>query len=231
MTGTRVLHPRLSPRRAGARATTWWGKAWIRAVEEAADGGAALPRSRALARSGQVGQLSAEPGRLWAGVVDGDDVWTVEVRLPVLADAEREAFVEAVAAESGRVAALLGGELPIALVEHAEEAGVELFPYGGELDTTCTCHAWHDPCLHALAVLQQAAWLLDGDPLLLVHLRGLDREDLLARLHRRRVLAAVTDLEVEADPDLDEGLDAVLRARRVLELLQEDPDSPIDHLT
>ena len=31
-----VLRPRVAPRRSTARATTWWGKAWIRAVEEAA---------------------------------------------------------------------------------------------------------------------------------------------------------------------------------------------------
>ena len=31
-----VLHARLAPRRSAVRATTWWGKAWVRAVEEAA---------------------------------------------------------------------------------------------------------------------------------------------------------------------------------------------------
>ncbi len=39
-----------------------------------------------------------------------------------------EALVETVAAEAGRIAALLAGDLPHALVEHAEEAGVELLP-------------------------------------------------------------------------------------------------------
>ena len=56
--------------------------------------------------------------------------------VPVLADEERRALVEVVAAEAGRVAALLAGELPFDLVEHAEEAGVELLPYGGELAAT-----------------------------------------------------------------------------------------------
>jgi hypothetical protein len=38
----RVTHPRLRPRRGGGRATTWWGKAWVRACEESAYGEAAM---------------------------------------------------------------------------------------------------------------------------------------------------------------------------------------------
>lgn len=219
---TRVLHPRLAPRRQSVRATSWWGKAWVRAVEEAADHDRELVRSRTVARSGQVGQITVEAGRLFAAVIDGDDVRTVTVTLPVLDDDGVDALVEAVAAESGRVAALLAGDLPITLVEHAEEAGVELLPYGGELDATCTCRSWADPCVHALAVLQQVAWLMDADPLVLLQLRGLDRDTLLARLHART--------PAEADDDLDEGLDAALRARRILELVDDDPDAPVGHL-
>ena len=94
------------------------------------------------------------------------------------------------AAEAGRVAALLAGDLPHTLVEHAEEAGVELLPYGGELGSTCTCDAWIDPCPHALAVMYQLAWLVEDDPFVLLHLRGLARDDLLARLHEPGRVAA-----------------------------------------
>lgn len=219
---SRVLHPRVPPRRQAARATAWWAKAWVRAVEEAAYAEADLRKARTLARSGRIGQITVDDGRLFAAVVDGDDVWTVTASLPVLDDGAVDALVETVAAEAGRIAALLAGELPFSLVEHAEEAGVELLPYGGELETGCSCASWADPCAHALAVLYQVAWLLDGDPLVLLQLRGLDRDSLLARLHARA--PTVTD-----DEDLDEGLDAAARATRVLELLEE-PDRPVDHL-
>lgn len=216
---TRVLHPRQSPRRAGS--TTWWGKAWVRAVEESAYDETDLRRARSLARSGRIGQVTVDDGSLYAAVIDGEEVWTVTVGVPLLADDDRTALVEAVAAESGRIAALLAGDLPFALVEHAEESGVELLPYGGELEAGCTCGAWTMPCAHALAVLQQVAWLVDDDPLVLFHLRGLGRDALLARLHARAPR--------DEDDDLDEGVDAALRARRVLELL-EDPGHPVDHL-
>ncbi|WP_243058403.1 SWIM zinc finger family protein [Nocardioides sp. SR21] len=205
-----VLHPRLAPRRSTARASTWWGKAWVRAIEEAAYAESDLVASRTLARGGHVGQISTEPGRFVASVEDRRGLWTVAGGIPVLEDAAVSALVETVAAESGRVAALLAGELPFTLVEHAEEAGVELLPYGGELSSTCTCDHWTDPCTHALAVLQQLTWLVEADPFVLLQLRGLPRDELLGRLHAR------TEPVEDADVDLDAAVEAALYAARLL---------------
>ena len=82
MTGT-VLHPRVAPRRGAARATTWWGKAWVRALEEASYAEADLRAARVLARGGQVGQVATSPGRYVASVEDARGLWTVEGTLPV----------------------------------------------------------------------------------------------------------------------------------------------------
>ena len=220
---TAVLHPRMAPRRRGARATTWWGKAWVRAVEEAAYAEADLVASRVLARGGRVGQVSTEPGRFVAAVEDPRGLWTVEGTIPVLDSADVDALVDCIAVESGRVAALLAGDLPHGLVEHAEEAGVELLPFGGELGATCTCEHWVDPCVHALAVLQQLAWLVEADPFVLLHLRGLPRDHLLARLHAR-----THQPEPEDDRDLDAALEAALYAARILsEVSEADPRGPV----
>lgn len=215
-----VLHPRVAPRRSTARAATWWGKAWVRAVEEAAYAEADLVAARSLARAGRVGRISTEPGRFVAAVEDPHGVWTVEGSLPVLDPRDVDALVEVVAAESGRIAALLAGELPHGLVEHAEEAGVELLPYGGELGASCSCDHWADPCVHALAVLQQLAWLVESDPFVLLQLRGLAREDLLARLHARTESTEPVDLlessGEDGSADLDAALEAALYAARLL---------------
>ncbi|WP_205471729.1 SWIM zinc finger family protein [Nocardioides sp. SYSU D00038] len=219
-----VVHPRQPPRR-GPWARRWWGKAWLRAVEEAAYHQEDLVAARTLARGGHVGQVLVEPGRYVASVDDADGLWTLSGSLPVLDDGSVDAFVEAVAAEAGRIAALLSGDLPHALVEHAEEAGVELLPYGGELGSACTCEAWADPCAHALAVLLQLTWLVEHDPFVLLHLRGVPREELLARLHERE---GSPDPDDAPPDDLDTGVDAALRAARALELLAEGRD--VDHL-
>lgn len=224
---TTVVHPRLPPRRGAARATTWWGRAWVRAVEEAAYDEEDLRVARRTARAGTVGGIRVEPGAAVAAVEDAGGLWAARLSVPVLDEEQAAALVETVAAEAGRVTALMAGDLPHTLVEHAEEAGVELLPYGGELGASCTCDAWADPCPHALAVLHQLAWLLDADPFVLLHLRGLPREELLARLHARRAERAPEPGgepggEPDLEADLDTAHDAALRAQRLLAALGGD---------
>jgi len=223
-----TTHPRLAARRGGGSGT-WWSKAVLRSVEEAAYSAEDLRRGRALARAGAVGAITVSDGAALAAVGEGQDVFTVEVTVPVLDDSDASAFTELVAAEAGRISALMAGELPHALVEAVEEAGVELLPYGGELGSACTCEAWLDPCPHALAVLTQLAWLIAADPFVLTHLRGLSRERVLRELHRIHRPQAVEDGESVAGPgdgpdeldDLVVAEDAAVRAARLLQ--QESP--------
>ncbi len=233
--GTSTTHPRLPARRGGGTGT-WWSKAVLRAVEEAAFSAADLRAGRSLARSGAVGSITVGEGNALAAVQDGHDAFTVEVTVPVLDGSDAAAFTELVAAESGRVAALLAGQLPHAFVEAVEEAGVELLPYGGELGSACTCDAWLDPCPHALAVLTQLAWLIQADPFVLTHLRGLSRDRVLRDLHRITTPSAAARASPAnpagpADPvdpdgpdevdDLVVAEDAAVRAARLLQ--QEQP--------
>lgn len=218
----RITHARLGPQRGGVR--NWWAKAWQRAVEEAAYGERDLRRGRAAARRGDVGAISVAPGSLLAAVREGDDAWTVEVAVPVLDDPSLRALVDVVSAEAGRIAALLDGDLSHQLVEHADEAGAELLPYGGELSATCTCDHYLDPCAHAIAVLLQAGWLVDRDPLVLFAVRGLPRDELVGAVHDRRPGPSGGAQELADDVEL--AADAVLRARQLLAALEAGDEVP-----
>lgn len=223
-----ITHPRLAPRRGNAGAT-WWSKAVLRAVEEAAFSAADLKAGRALARHGAVGGIGVDAGRAVAAVTEGHDAYTVEVTVPVLDETAAATFVEVVGASSGRIGALLSGQLPHQFVESIEEAGVELLPYGGELGSACTCEAWLDPCPHALAVLTQLAWLIQVDPFVLTHLRGLPRDRVLRDLHQLTVprepgsagaSAAEAGAWEDGTPDdLAVAQDAAERALRALDLV------------
>jgi uncharacterized Zn finger protein len=213
-----TTYPRLAPRRGGGTGT-WWSKAVLRAVEEAAFSQADLRAGRSLARAGAVGAITVNHGGAVAAVTEGQDAWTVEVTVPVLGEDDAAAFTELVAAESGRIGALLAGQLPHGIVEAVEEAGVELLPYGGELGSSCSCQAWLDPCRHALAVLTQLAWLIQADPFVLTHLRGLSRDRVLRDLHQltRPRDPADDDRTTQEVDDLDVAADAAARAARLLE--------------
>jgi uncharacterized Zn finger protein len=221
---TAVSFSRIPPRRSTSRAATWWGRAWVRAVEEASYAESDLHAARGLSRSGGIGGITVDGGVVVAQVHHRADVWPVTATVPQLDPVSRRAFVGVVAGESGHLGALIAGELPHRLVEQAEEAGVELLPYGGELGSACPCGAWVDPCVHALAVLLQVAWLVDGDPWVLLRLRGLTPDDLQAEL------AAAAPLEPTAgSDDLAVAMDAAVRAARVV-ALAEDPAAEIAHL-
>lgn len=227
-----VTHPRVPPRRGGV-AGTWWSKAFLRAVEESAFSTPELIRGRALARAGSVGAITVDEGTFVAAVFDRDDAFTVSGTVPVLSDNDRSVLVEQIAAQAGRIGALMSGDLPHSLVEALEEAGVELLPYGSELGSTCVCETWLDPCPHALAVLTQVGWLIQRDPFVLMQLRGLARDQILARLHvlsqARSASPAATPLHEPQSPQADRWTDepiddlaiaeeAALRAARELTL-------------
>jgi uncharacterized Zn finger protein len=221
---TAATFARIPPRRSTSRAATWWGRAWVRAVEEASYAESDLHSARALSRSGGIGGITLDHGSVVAACYDRSGVWSVGATVPELDAVSRRAFVEVVAGESGHLAALMAGELPHRLVEQAEEAGVELLPYGGELGSACTCDAWVDPCVHALAVMLQVAWLVDGDPGVLLRLRGLSPEELQAELD-----AMPTEEPDVISDDLAVAMDAAVRAARIV-ALADDPAVGIAHL-
>ncbi|MFI6597238.1 SWIM zinc finger family protein [Nonomuraea sp. NPDC050536] len=164
---------------AGARfATTWWGRSWLKALEDTSLDQGLLRKGRAYAKTGQVGPITVSPGRL-AAVTENeyDTVVTVEQ----LTDAEWDRFLDQIASQAGHLAALLEGEVPQALAD----AGVPLLPAVGDLEPDCSCPDWGHPCKHAAALCYQASWLLDADPFVLLLLRGRGRRDLIEALQTR----------------------------------------------
>jgi uncharacterized Zn finger protein len=212
----------------------------VRAVEEASYADSDLHAARALSRSGGIGAITVDAGTLTARVHHRADAWPVSATVPELDPVSRRSVVEVVAGESGHLGALMAGELPHRLVEQAEEAGVELLPYGGELGSDCPCGAWVDPCVHALALMLQVAWLVDGDPWVLLRLRGLSPDELHAELAATPPQEAGGSSDQPSDEVSDEpsevvsdelavAMDAAARAARVV-ALADDPAAEISHL-
>jgi uncharacterized Zn finger protein len=179
--GDPMVFPRVGRVRGpAARSTTWWGRAWVRSFEETVLDASDLVTARALARSGRLGAVMVLAG-MSSVVVDRGSPTSVIAQLRVRQLDERawQVFAEELGREAGFAAALDSGELPVELVEHADQAGVELVPGPADLETACECDAWAQPCVHALALVHQLAWHLDGDPWALLLLRGRTREQLL----------------------------------------------------
>lgn len=166
-------------------ATSWWGRAWLKALEDTALDLQQLKEGRRLAREGRVGAVSVRPGRITA-VVSGRDgsTYRSDVLLQELDGPEWDRFLGMAAERAGHIAALLDREMPPHLVEDAAAAGMDLLPGIGDLEPECTCEAW-DHCPHTAALCYQVARLLDQDPFVLLLMRGRGERRLLDELQER----------------------------------------------
>ena len=173
------------PARGRGFAGTWWGRGWLKALEDSTLDDATLRQGRRAARASAVGAVSLRPGRLTAVVRAADGTARrADVLVRTFTDAEWDRLLGAVAREAGHLAALLDGEMPPNLVADAAAAGVELLPGIGELEPDCECGEW-DHCPHTAALCYQVARLLDAEPLLLLLLRGRAEAELTQELQRR----------------------------------------------
>lgn len=188
--------------------TTWWGQAWLDALEgRAVHDPNRLPRGRTYARRGSAEDLRFAAGRVRAAVKGSrPEPYDVILEVRQFRDDEWDCVLDAVVARAGHAAALLDGELDPGIVADASAVDVELLPRSGELRTACSCPDWAEPCKHAAAVCYLVADALDDDPFVLLQLRGLAREEVLAAVRARR---ATGDAEADrAGERLDVGMPA-----------------------
>ena len=188
----------LPPAQGRSFAQSWWGQAWIKALQDTALDGEQLKKGRLHARQGAVGAVSVRPGRITAVVRDRDGTaYRSDVLLQALGEQEWERFLDMATDRAGHIAALLDRDMPPHLVEDAAAAGVELLPGIGDLEPECTCEAW-DHCPHTAALCYQVARLLDQDPFVLLLMRGRGERRLLDELQLRSVARATEPAAEEA---------------------------------
>ncbi|MBD0743413.1 SWIM zinc finger family protein [Streptomyces sp. CBMA152] len=179
------------------RTGTWWGGAWVEALEGLALDPARLARGRKYAESGHVDAITVTPGRI-AAYVHGSRPrpYRTELRLRTLPDQAWEDFLDTAAQDPAHIAALLDKDLPHTLADQ-----VDLLPGSGDLIPDCSCPDDGYPCKHAAALCYQTARLLDEDPFVLLLMRGRGEQETLAALTRRNTARMVVERDTPA-PEL-----------------------------
>ncbi|GAC1645050.1 MAG: SWIM zinc finger family protein [Ktedonobacteraceae bacterium] len=172
----------------GAIGETWWSKRWVQVLESLGMG-TRLTRGRSYARQGQVLSIEIEPGLVKAKVQGSmQQPYAIKIRLQPLSKRDWEAVTAAMAAQAIFAAKLLAGEMPTNIEEVFDSVNLSLFPETEEdLQTSCTCPDWANPCKHIAAVYYILAERFDEDPFLLFKLRGRDKEAIIAALREKRV--------------------------------------------
>ncbi|WP_410654607.1 SWIM zinc finger family protein [Amycolatopsis sp. lyj-112] len=192
--------PSATRRKRRTFGNTWWGAAWVEALEERAKlDPNRLPRGRTYARKGSVSKLAVAVGEVTARVQGSRAVpYRVTIHMRAFTEEQWENLLGMVGSRLGHVAALLDGELPGELAEDARATGADLLPGPGDLRPKCSCPDSANPCKHVAAVYYLVADEVDADPFVLFLLRGRPREAVLAELRARRAPAKAPGKRVRA---------------------------------
>jgi uncharacterized Zn finger protein len=160
---------------------TWWGRAWLEALEQRAlEDPNRLPRGRTYARQDRVRNLELSPGQLRAQVWGNrTEPYQTSLSLRELDAQVWDEIFDLAMSRASTMAALLAGEVP-------QELGPYVLPGRGDLGPECSCPDWAEPCKHVAALCYVAADLFDRDPFALLNLRGRGRDGVLTEIRNRR---------------------------------------------
>lgn len=189
----RDFYPRSRPRQAkggikaqsqrGKFGASWWAQRWIAVLESFQIGGR-LERGRSYARRGQVLNIKVAQGKVTAKVQGSQAApYSVTIQVKQLSAKEWTKLINALSGQALFLAKLLGGEMPTDIETVFTQAKLSLFPDKlRDLETSCSCPDYSNPCKHIAAVYYLLGEEFDRDPFLIFQLRGMSRDDLLAKL-------------------------------------------------
>ncbi|MDR1979486.1 MAG: SWIM zinc finger family protein [Synergistaceae bacterium] len=161
----------------------WWSKQWYEFMETF-NLGARLARGRSYARRGQVVDVEITPG-LVRGTVQGSrrTPYKVTIHFEPIPQEGWERIVSRLREQLLFSARLMAGEVPQELEEFFQAEDASLFPkLKRRADMHCDCPDSSNPCKHIAALFYVLGDAFDQDPFLLLQLRGMPREELVALL-------------------------------------------------
>ncbi len=142
-----------------------------------------LARGRRLARGSRVRALLVTPGIASAEVVVGE-TFAASVRVRTFDEPDWTLIRSVLLERLSTIAALLERRLPTDMMKVLEARKIRLLPRPDEIEGDCSCADYAHPCAHVAAVHAVLADALDGDPFLLLTLRGRTPEQILGSLRR-----------------------------------------------
>ncbi len=161
-------------------ARNWWSRPWLTLLERYQIG-ARMGRGRSYAYSGQIETLELEEGAVMASIQGaGERAYSCVIKCRHLDEKQRENLLKELHKRPLMLARLMMRQLPEGIEELFAQEGINLLPRDRrELWTRCDCPDRVNPCKHLAALFYLIIEAFDHDPLLLLALRGVRREDLI----------------------------------------------------
>lgn len=170
-----------------ALAKTWWGKAWNTNLEKYADYSNRIGRGRSYVRQGSVLDLKLTKGKI-ASLVLGSEThpYSIQIKITKLHKKKWETIKKNAKDKIDSLQELLDGKFPKDLEDIFTAKGAGLFPSPNEITLDCSCPDWATMCKHVAATLYGIGARLDQDPALFFTLRGVNIDDLVGSVLKKR---------------------------------------------
>ncbi len=162
---------------------TWWSQRFIE-VLESFKLGSRLARGRAYATEAKVLKLSLSSGIVTSTVQGSKKThYKVSIRLEPLTDAAWRQVMVNTTKKAIYAVEMLQDKMPVNIEETFTSANVSLFPSRLEdLESSCDCPDWSNPCKHIAATYYILAQHFDLDPFLVFVWRGRMKTQILESL-------------------------------------------------
>jgi uncharacterized Zn finger protein len=216
--------------RSSAIATSFWGIAWCKNLENYADWANRLPRGRSYARSGSILDLQITPGLIEA-MVSGSRLYKIKIAIHRLEAKKWKSIKKNCAQQVSSLLDLMRGKLPEDVLARLTDAKEGMFPTPRELELRCSCPDYATMCKHVAATLYGVGHLLDTEPELFFRMRGVDQSELVSEEMTGNTVADAIGLNQKSDlasEDLAEifGIELAMTKEDSKELARSEPKRP-----
>jgi len=162
---------------------TWWSQRFIEVLESFRLG-SRLARGKAYAQESKVLKLSISSGIVTSSVQGSRKAhYKIAIRLNPLSDNAWRQVMQNMTRKAIYTVELLQDKMPRDIEEVFQSAKTSLFPASlEELDSSCDCPDWSNPCKHIAATYYVLAQHFDLDPFLIFVWRGRLKTQILEQL-------------------------------------------------
>ena len=186
-------------------ATTWWGKAWNKNLENYRDFSNRIPRGRSYVRNGAVLDVQIKKGVVDALVSGSNkEPYKIKVQIKPITTKQWDSVLLLCHHKIDNLSELVNGKFPKELEEIFTLKGKGLFPTIQDIDFNCNCFDYANMCKHVAAVLYGIGARFDDDPTLFFKLRNIDFEDLLKKTIEQKMKSMLENSDKKSNRILED---------------------------
>lgn len=182
------------------RHKTWWGEEFVSALESYIDSGR-LQRGKAYRTDNRVLNFNIDGNEINATLrgninayfgVTKEPRYKVVLKFKKITPKQWQDIIKNISTNAHWLSKLMLNDIP----DNIEEAFVEgsLLPFSyKDVETSCSCPDYSEPCKHIAGIYYRMAEMLDKNPMLLFQLRGLMPEKLHKELKKSELGKAFSE--------------------------------------